>query len=59
MDKNIHGEVLAIRWYRTFYSHLIARGRMSEARKINEILNEEMVHYKELMQIKKMWKLMK
>jgi ferritin-like protein len=59
MDHNIHGEEVAIRDYKKFYAHLVSKGRMSEARKINEIMNEEIVHRAELLQIKKQWRGMK
>jgi hypothetical protein len=59
LDQNDRGEVVAIHGYNKFYKHLVAKSRMVEARKIREIMNEEIVHRKELAEIKKRWKSMK
>jgi hypothetical protein len=59
LEHNDHGEIVAIRGYNIFIKHLITNGRMVDAHKITEIKNEEMVHRKELAEIKKRWKSMK
>jgi hypothetical protein len=59
LEHNDHGEIVAIRDYIKFYNHLVAKGRMVEARKINEIKNEEVVHRRELNEIRKRWRAMK
>jgi rubrerythrin len=59
LERNDHGEIVAIRGYNIFIKHLIANGRVSEAKKIREIRNEEVVHRTELAEIKNSWKGMK
>jgi rubrerythrin len=59
LDRNIRGEEVAIRNYNIFIKHLIINGRPSVARKITEIKNEEVVHRRELLEIKKLWKSIK
>jgi len=39
LERNDHGEIVAIRGYNIFIKHLIANGRVSEAKKIREIRN--------------------
>jgi rubrerythrin len=59
LASNDRGEIVAIRGYNKFYTHLLANGRVEEARKIIEIRREEEVHRRELAEIKRKWMRMK
>ena len=59
LDKNAHGEEVAIRGYIQFQAHLMKQGRIADAKKVSEIKGEERVHLRELHEMKKKWKGMK
>lgn len=59
LDKNAHGEEVAIAGYIQFEAHLMTKGRYADANKIREIKNEEKVHLRELHEMKKRWKSIK